>query len=77
MDIPSLKPGIYQHYKGNQYRVHQVARHSETLDWYVFYECLYQNKSGQYWVRPLSMFIEHVDAPDYNYSGPRFTFIKD
>jgi hypothetical protein len=52
---------IYRHYKGNLYKVHQLARHSETLEWLVFYECLYQNSEGQFWVRPLTLFLEEVN----------------
>lgn len=56
-----IKPGIYQHYKkGNKYRVHSVAKHSETLEEFVVYEALYDNPDGKYWVRPLGMFEEYV-----------------
>jgi len=47
---------IYQHYKGPHYRVLGVVRHSETLEELVLYECLYENESGQFWVRPRAMF---------------------
>ena len=49
--------GIYQHYKGPRYRVLGVAKHSETLEELVYYECLYDNPNGQYWVRPKEMFM--------------------
>lgn len=52
--------GLYRHYKGNMYRVHQVVRHSETLEELVLYETLYENKAGKWWVRPLAMFLENV-----------------
>ena len=48
--------GIYQHYKGPRYRVLGLVRHSETLEELVHYECLYDNPSGQFWVRPRAMF---------------------
>jgi len=48
--------GIYQHYKGPQYRVLGLVRHSETLEELVHYECLYPNENGQFWVRPRAMF---------------------
>jgi hypothetical protein len=51
----------YRHYKGMEYRVHNLVRHSETLEWLVFYECLYENSKGKFWVRPLEMFLEEVD----------------
>lgn len=47
----------YEHYKGKRYRVHGMAIHSETLEEMVYYECLYKNRAGQMWVRPLSLFL--------------------
>ena len=52
--------GIYQHYKGMTYRVLGLAKHSETLEWMVHYECLYENPEALLWVRPLAMFCESV-----------------
>jgi len=56
----TLQSGIYRHYKGQQYRVVGVARHSETEEQLVVYQALY----GEYglWARPLSMFTETVDV---------------
>lgn len=56
----SLQPGLYRHYKGQQYRVIGIARHSETEEELVVYQALY----GDYglWVRPLSMFTETVQV---------------
>jgi hypothetical protein len=65
--------GIYQHYKGNQYLVRDLVRHSETLEWLVFYECLYDNPAGKLWVRPKDMFLEHVTIEGKTI--PRFKFI--
>jgi hypothetical protein len=55
-----LKTGIYQHYKGSQYRVLGVCRHSETDERLVVYQCLYGDYS--LWVRPLAMFLESVQV---------------
>ena len=55
-----LQPGLYQHYKGPQYRVFNVARHSETEEEVVFYQALYGDFG--FWVRPLSMFLETVEV---------------
>lgn len=55
---PHLPAGIYQHYKGQLYNVLHCARHSETEEWHVFYQCLYGDYS--YWIRPLTMFQETV-----------------
>ena len=64
----SVQPGLYQHYKGPQYRVFNVARHSETEEEVVFYQALY----GDYgwWVRPATMFGEEVDVAGQR--QPRF-----
>jgi len=51
-------PGIYQHYKGNRYRVFGLAQHSETEEWLVLYQALYGSKG--FWVRPAEMFCEEV-----------------
>lgn len=48
--------GIYRHYKGPEYRVLGLVRHSETLEELVYYECLYDNPNGRFWVRPRTMF---------------------
>ena len=56
---PELKPGRYRHYKGHDYTVIGVARHSETEEWVVVYVPLYGE--GGLWVRPLSMFTEQVE----------------
>lgn len=57
-----LKPGIYQHYKGKQYRVLGVAKQSETLEDLVIYEALYENETSKLWARPLSVFVEEVEV---------------
>ena len=49
-----LKPGLYQHYKGNHYEVIGVARHSETEEELVVYRALYGERG--LWVRPREMF---------------------
>lgn len=59
---PEPRPGRYRHYKGNNYRVLGLARHSETEEVLVVYQPLY-GESG-WWVRPAAMFNEHVTLPD-------------
>ena len=71
--MSKLKPGIYQHFKGNRYQLLYVARHSETLEDMVVYRALYGE--GGVWVRPASMWNEHVDKNGY--SGPRFAWIGE
>ena len=68
-----MQLGIYQHFKGNYYKVLAIAKHSETLEEMVVYQALY----GEFgiWVRPLSMFEETVE-----HNGEvkqRFTFIRE
>ena len=56
-----LKPGsLWQHFKGNKYRIVCVAKHSESLVEMVVYEALYENPEGKYWVRPKVMFLEKM-----------------
>lgn len=67
------RPGRYRHYKGGEYEVVGVARHSETDEWLVVYRPLY-NDTGL-WVRPLAMFLETVPVngepvPRFAYVGP-------
>ncbi|HRK07943.1 MAG TPA: DUF1653 domain-containing protein [Pseudobdellovibrionaceae bacterium] len=71
---PDVKPGLYRHYKGKMYQVLEVARHSETLDWYVVYRCLYPNDLAELWIRPASMFVESVTVEGA--VQPRFAFIS-
>lgn len=56
--LPELSPGRYRHYKGNDYEVVAVARHSETLEPVVVYKALYGD--GGIWVRPYAMFCEQI-----------------
>jgi len=70
-----IKPGIYQHNKGNKYKVIGIGKHSETLEEFVIYEALYNNPEGKLWIRPIKMFEESVivnGVPE-----PRFKFISE
>jgi len=70
-----IEPGIYKHSKtGNLYKVHFVAKHSESLDDFVVYEALYNNDKSKFWVRPANMFTDDVIID--NKKVPRFQFIK-
>jgi len=57
--LPAARLGRYRHYKGGEYEVVGVARHSETLEPLVVYRPLY-NETGL-WVRPYAMFFEHIE----------------
>lgn len=67
--------GVYEHYKGKQYKVLNMTIHSESLTPHVYYECLYENKLGRYWVRPLPNFIEDVLIDGV--SKERFKLVSD
>ena len=53
-----INTGKYRHFKGNEYEVVAIAKHSETLEEMVVYKALYGD--GGYWVRPASMWNETV-----------------
>ena len=55
-----IKLGKYRHFKGNEYQVIAVAKHSETLEEFVVYQALY-GEMGM-WVRPATMFGESVEV---------------
>lgn len=71
--MPTLPLGRYRHYKGGEYDVIGVARHSETLAPLVVYRPLY-NQTGL-WVRPFPMFVENVDHDGR--LQPRFARLQD
>ena len=53
-----IRPGKYRHFKGNEYEVTGIARHSETGEPMVVYRALYGN--NELWVRPAEMWNETV-----------------
>jgi len=66
-----IKLGKYRHYKGKEYEVINVAKHSETLEKLVVYRALYGNHD--LWVRPLKMFTEKAGIEGNKIS--RFKYI--
>ena len=50
--------GKYRHYKGNEYEVIGVGKHTETEEELVIYKALYE--PYQIWIRPLDMFFETI-----------------
>ena len=67
-----VAPGRYRHYKGGEYTVFGVARHSETDELLVVYKPEYGERD--LWVRPLSMFTEFVETQKG--LEPRFVLIE-
>lgn len=68
-----IKPGRYRHFKGNEYEVIGVAKHSETMEELVVYRALY-GECGL-WVRPASMWNEQVERDGKTFQ--RFTLIQE
>ena len=71
--MEEFRPGIYRHFKGNEYELLYVARHSETLEPMVVYRALYGEQG--IWVRPAAMWNERVERDGY--AGPRFSFVRE
>ena len=71
--MEEIKLGKYRHFKGNEYEVIAIAKHSETCEEMVVYRALYGD--GGVWVRPAAMWNETVER-DGKLSR-RFTFIEE
>ena len=68
-----IKTGKYRHFKGNEYEVLCIAKHSETLEPLVVYRALYGK--GEVWVRPARMWNEIIERDGKTF--PRFTYIDE
>ena len=68
-----VRPGRYRHFKGNEYQVLGVARHSETEEEMVVYRALYGE--GGLWVRPAAMWSEMIERDGRTVR--RFTYIGE
>jgi hypothetical protein len=66
-----IKIGRYRHFKGNEYRILSLAKHSETLELMVVYQALYGER--EIWVRPASMWNDMVERDGKSYK--RFEYI--
>ena len=71
--MEEIKIGRYRHFKGNEYEVLYLAKHSETLEAMVVYRALYGEQG--IWVRPASMWSETVERDGKTYT--RFTKVDD
>ena len=71
--LPVVRTGKYRHYKGNEYEVIGVARHSETLEPMVIYRALYDE--GGIWARPAAMWNDTIEKDGVTYK--RFTYIEE
>ena len=71
--MEEIRPGRYRHFKGGEYQVIGVAKHSETLEPMVVYRALYGE--GGLWVRPAAMWNETVEREGRTFR--RFTYIGE
>ena len=69
----AIRLGKYRHFKGGEYEVVGIAKHSETQEEMVVYRALYGD--GGLWVRPASMWNETVERDGK--INPRFTYIEE
>lgn len=68
-----VQPGRYRHYKGHEYQVLGVARHSETEEEFVVYRALYGERG--LWIRPKGMFLEAITVDGR--PVPRFQLVVE
>lgn len=68
-----IQLGRYRHYKGNDYQVLGIARHSETEEEFVVYRAQYGEQG--LWIRPAAMFLETVLVDGQ--PRPRFEFVEE
>ncbi len=69
----NIKLGKYRHFKGNEYEVIAIAKHSETLEETVVYKALYGD--GDIWVRPAKMWDETIERDGKTFK--RFEYIGE
>lgn len=68
-----IKLGRYRHFKGHEYEIVGIAKHSETLEEMVVYRAIYGE--GDLWVRPAAMWNEIIERDGKTF--PRFTLIEE
>ena len=71
--MEEILPGKYRHFKGGEYEVVGIAKHSETTEEMVVYKALYDN--GSLWVRPASMWFEDIERDGKKFK--RFQYIGE
>ena len=71
--MEELKPGLWRHFKGGEYRLLFLAQHSETREEMVVYQALYGERGC--WVRPAAMWTERVTREGESF--PRFSYVGE
>ena len=71
--MTTVRPGRYRHFKGNEYTVLGIAKHSETHEELVVYRQEYGDRG--LWVRPVGIFLEIVEVGGKRV--PRFEFLGE
>ncbi len=76
--MQKIKIGKYKHFKGKEYQVIGVARHSEDLSELVIYQALYESEDfgkEALWARPIEMFLgtKNIDEKEIK----RFEYIGE
>jgi hypothetical protein len=72
MENNFIKLGKYRHFKGKEYEVIGIAKHSETLEEFVVYKALYG--AGELWIRPVKNFLEKTKVAEKEI--PRFEYFE-
>ncbi|NFO38901.1 DUF1653 domain-containing protein [Clostridium botulinum] len=70
--VREIIEGVYRHFKGNNYLVLYVAKHTETNEKMVVYCELFGQR--KVWIRPLKMFMSEVDHKKYPLEKQKYRF---
>ena len=71
--MDEIKLGKYRHFKGNEYEVIGLAKHTETEEELVIYKAIHGNKG--LWARPKNMFLEEITRDGKTFK--RFEYIRN
>lgn len=74
MNQPTIRPGVYEHYKGKKYFVLGMSRNTETNEVCVVYRPLYETDWPHLVHRNAEMFSENVTVDGRQV--PRFRFVE-